>query len=258
MPINFGARPEMRWVAVGDIWVDPSYQRQVAWSHVRKMAREFRWITCQPLTLSLLSRPRGGAHYACIDGQHRLGAAIEADPNVKEMPAYIVTAAEAKQQAALFLAINDSHLRVNNVQRYLAGVAGEDPRMLLLKDVLDRSGVAVWNGGGPKPMQTQSVFMCRRLLERCGSGALTTALRAIGRAWPDHPKAFSEAWIAACTRVAMDLNPTTDELAGVLTPLDPVRTELGARRDGHAEGKTAIAMLQFMVAGKIGKGIANR
>lgn len=174
------------------------------------------------------------------------------------MPAYIVTAAEAKQQAALFLAINDSHLRVNNVQRYLAGVAGEDPRMLLLKDVLDRTSVTVWNGGGPKPMQTQSVFMCRRLLERCGSGPLTTALRAIGRAWPEHPKAFSEAWIAACTRVAMDLNPTADQLAAVLAPLDPVRTELGARRDGHAEGKTAIAMLQFMMAARLSKARGDR
>lgn len=169
------------------------------------------------------------------------------------MPCYIVTAAEAKQQAALFLAINDSHLPVGSVTRYLAGLAGEDPEMLRLKAILDRAGVAVNTVGYPMPMQTMAVFMCRRLVARVGDGALTTALRAIGQAWPTSPRAFSAAWISAVATVARELKPGVDELAALLSGLDPVRTELGARRDGHAEGKSAIAMLRFMLAGRLSK-----
>jgi hypothetical protein len=247
---DFGERPLLAWLPVAQLVVDHNYQRDLRDRHVKKLARAFRWAKCSPLIVAPLPANGQGPRYAVTDGQHCLAAARLADPAVAEMPCYIVAAPSVAEQAALFLAINGERLAVTPVERYWAGLAAGDGRTVALARVLTAAGVEIVPARGyMRPGMTQAVSTLFRMVDRHGAATVTRALTARRMAWPSHPRALGEPWIAAVTRALAAAGggakalARAAELPALLAELDPDKAYAAALRQGRSELKSGAAVL---------------
>ena len=89
---------------INDLFIDQSYQRDLDPPRVAKMAREWNWMACGNLTLSLRVGKDGKNQYAVIDGQQRLAAIRIA--GYKEAPCRVYVDLTETQEAELFEILN--------------------------------------------------------------------------------------------------------------------------------------------------------
>lgn len=75
VPFDPGPRPELTWLPVGRLDIDPAYQRAIDTRRsqrlIGKIAANFRWAAFQ----AILAGPSGPERWLIIDGQHRVAAA---------------------------------------------------------------------------------------------------------------------------------------------------------------------------------------
>jgi hypothetical protein len=100
-----GAKPDLYWLPVDKLDVDPAYQRtldtKASQKLIQKIADGFRWISFQ----AILATPVGkadGKRWLIIDGQHRVAAARQC--GIAHVPAVVVAEASQQEQAAVLSA----------------------------------------------------------------------------------------------------------------------------------------------------------
>lgn len=136
---DFGATPELRWVDVGKIVVEPSYQRAVAdrgLRNIRQICQNFRWSRFAPVILAA----RSDGLFAVIDGQHRTIAALTL--KIAKIPAQIV-AVDARERADAFSYINSAVTALSPMAKYHAAVAAGDETARLAEHALAQAGARV-------------------------------------------------------------------------------------------------------------------
>jgi hypothetical protein len=71
-PIDPGAKPELKWIDVAKLYVDPEYQREAGSKaskrNIEYMRLNFSWAFFGALVVCYIKEKK---QYAVIDGQHR-------------------------------------------------------------------------------------------------------------------------------------------------------------------------------------------
>lgn len=136
-PASLGPAPDLRWLPIEQLRVDPAYQREITprgQSHVRKIAEAFDWRLFSAVVVS----PVPGGFFAIIDGQHRTTAAALCGQD--SVPCQIIQA-DPVMQARAFEAINGRKINVTRDQRYKAALAAGDEGALRVERLTRAAGI---------------------------------------------------------------------------------------------------------------------
>jgi hypothetical protein len=202
-PPSFGAVPDLRWIDVSLLSVDPAYQREIRADgarNVRRIAEGFEWVKFSPVIVS----PVPGGRFAVIDGQHRATAA--ALLGITSVPCQVVVA-DQDTQARAFVAINAGTTRVLKLQIFAARVAAGEPEAVAITAAA-RAGVKLLRSAKAKqyqrPGETMAVGAVETIFRAGGRELLIVTLRAIRAATGDAGGAIDAAYIRAVGVVLHD------------------------------------------------------
>lgn len=174
-----GPAPQLTWLPVATLRVDPAYQRPITQqgrANIAKIVATFRWNRFAPIVVS----PIAGGLYAIVDGQHRATAA--ATLGFETVPAQIILA-DISEQAAAFAAINGAVTRVHGQALHKAAAAAGDAVACRIERVAAAAGVKVLAYPvaelNQAPGETMAIGALREAIEAHGEDAVVTALRAV-------------------------------------------------------------------------------
>lgn len=224
---EIGQPPKLEWVDVTLIDVDQNYQRELDGRKVETMLGEFHWDHFGAVVLA--AQPSG--RFTVTDGQHRVKVA-RLHPQISKIPATIIGRQGTAAEAENFLKINRNRKAVTPIEKFWAGVAAEDPRVMRVQKVLASANCEVAPDSGTyKPHMTNAVSAIERAIDLYGEKAVRRALTTVRSTWPTNAKALRGSLITALSRI-LEMNPDLDEarLVKVLRPKS--YNEMTA----HAEG----------------------
>lgn len=120
-----GLRPSLENHRIGDLNVDPAYQRSIeggqSKSLIRKIAMFWDWALFHPLSVA---RRADGSLWV-IDGQHRLAAA-RLRRDLYDLPCVVGPSRSLADEAASFVAMNIQRRAMTKLDLFKAAVAGEN------------------------------------------------------------------------------------------------------------------------------------
>jgi hypothetical protein len=134
---DLGPAPELVWVAPTDLYVDPTYQRDVSERSnklLKKIVKGFAWNRMKPPIGA-----RSGVQIHLIDGQHTAIAA--ATLKIPLIPVFVVAADALAERAQSFVAHNTDRVTVAPLQVYRALLAAGDPDALVCEAVVQKAGI---------------------------------------------------------------------------------------------------------------------
>jgi hypothetical protein len=218
-PADLGAVPILQWVAIADLVVDESYQREIRGAgrkNVLAIAGAFQWIKFSPVIVS----PVAGGKFAIIDGQHRVTAA--ALIGITDVPAQVVVADRATQARA-FTAINASATRVSTLQIFAARLAAGDEVAVAVAACCAAAGVVPLRYpkgmSDLKPGETLAVGALEAVFRAHGRDVLELALRCIRETKNDLVGAVNATAVKAVA-VALAEAPHALPVAAVIRAFD--------------------------------------
>ncbi len=182
-----GERPELQWLKIARLRIDPSYQRDIGRRgalNILAIAPAFRWAKFAPVIVA----PIGEGLFSIVDGQHRATAA--ALRGFESVPCVIIAADDA-EQADAFVAINANVTAMSPLQLHAARLAAGDKAAVSLTDVCLEAGVTVCRYPVPankiKPGETLAVAMLQAQLDKYGRDILIAALSCITKTRKGNP-----------------------------------------------------------------------
>lgn len=174
-----GAAPQLSWLSIDLLVVDPAYQREISSSgrkNIRQIAEDFRWTRFSPVIVA----PVEGGRFAILDGQHRTTAA--AMIGIDSVPCQIVFATPG-EQAEAFTAINGATTRVHNLALYRAALAAGDAEAARIANVAARATVKILSSPTTelkqKPGETMAIGALKEAIRAYGDEATILALRCV-------------------------------------------------------------------------------
>lgn len=196
--MNTGEEPELAWIALDRIFVDPSYQRPLKPRRVQQILRDFTWA--QFGAVMLVAREDG--RFAVYDGQHRFEAAVK-HPAISSVPSVIVVLDQAYEEAQSFLGVNVNRSAISTVEKYWAGIEAGDDKMMQICAVLDEAGCEVVPLGTKSPAsnRTSAITAVERAIAAYGDAAVTNACATLRQAWPKDSNALNGTMIQALARL---------------------------------------------------------
>jgi hypothetical protein len=181
-----GSLPVLQYCAPDQLKIDDSYQRTLdagpSQSLIRRIAVHWDWSLCQPL---IVARRADGGLYV-VDGQHRLAAArLRGD--IWQLPCVVASYRSAAEEAASFVAINQSRRPLNRMQIFKAALAAGDQEAATIQAALNFAGLRI--GTSPDlTVQKPGAITCLRGLEDClrsyGKDVLGWSLQALAKSYP--------------------------------------------------------------------------
>ncbi len=136
-----GRKPELAWLPVGKLSVDPKYQRNTSTPRsknlIAKISEGFRWSR---FGVALVVKRGGGWHV--IDGQHRVEA-CRLRGDIPHVPAVILPHATVEEAAADFVAINRDRVNITPLAVHAAMLTAKNPQALATARVCEAAGVTI-------------------------------------------------------------------------------------------------------------------
>ena len=204
IPDNTGPAPDLRWLPIKDLIVDPRYQRDIARSgvgHIRRIAQSFDWRLFSCVIVS----PVPGGLFAIIDGQHRVTAA--ALIGIDTVPCQIIQA-DAQQQAQAFAAINGNTVKIRAEERYKAALAGGDADALRVRRLCEAANILLLTSNpsskARKQGETTAHSAIRELTSSLGDQDAIFALRCLRAAAGTDAHALKTGVIRAALQIFED------------------------------------------------------
>ena len=178
-PSSLGRPPRLEWVAIADLVVDSTYQREITArgrKNVRHIATEFSWAMFSVVVVA----PIGSGKYTIVDGQHHTTAAALC--GIEKVPCAIIEANRATQARA-FKAINGNVTKTHTLHLHHAGVAAGEPRALAIAAACAKAGVTIHRNPTQqqllKPGETCVVSTIARAIDRFGEASTVFGLKTI-------------------------------------------------------------------------------
>ena len=178
-PRERGAVSQLQWVALADLRIDRSYQRDLtaeSRKRIHAIAAEFDWSCFTPVIVAAIE----GGRFAVIDGQHRSLAALLI--GVELVPAMVVVADRARQ-AKSFAAINGNRTRMSAAAIYRAALAAGDETAVAVDRLARECGARVLtyqlSSDKLKPNECASPAEVVRLYAGFGAEVLRAAFLAV-------------------------------------------------------------------------------
>lgn len=176
-----GLRPSLENHRIGDLNVDPAYQRSIeggqSKSLIRKIAMFWDWALFHPLSVA---RRADGSLWV-IDGQHRLAAA-RLRRDLYDLPCVVGPSRSLADEAASFVAMNIQRRAMTKLDLFKAAVAGEDSEAGAIMAALAQAGLSVAphnNFSAWKPGMLANIGGLENAWRRHGGRVTRTALRAL-------------------------------------------------------------------------------
>lgn len=154
-----GAAPMPRMVALADLRIDGSWQRDLRnknWRAVRAIAREFDWRLFGVLVIG-----EGAEGLVVVDGQHRAHAAALC--GLTEVPA-LVMPMERAEAARAFTALNRARINVTPLHAYFADLVAGDEDAVALDAILGAAGCRMRRHGIVPTLWPAGDVICAGLL----------------------------------------------------------------------------------------------
>lgn len=203
-PRSLGRPPRLEWIGIGNLMIDPDYQRPITRlgaNNIRRIVAGFDWALFAPVLVA----PAGGGRFAVVDGQHRVTAAAAC--GIEKVPCTIIDIGKA-QQAAAFAAVNGNITRLHSLGLFHAQVAAGDAAACAIAAAAAAAGVVV----APYPKQVEKLAPNETLAPRAigrslgafGRPATVIALRFIRASERDAPGALNSPIIVATCAVLAD------------------------------------------------------
>jgi hypothetical protein len=204
-----GPKPELTWLPVAWLSVDPRYQRDTgsrrSLNLIDKIAGNFRWSRFGVASVVSEVAKKGGRFFV-VDGQHRVEAARRL--NLAKVPCVVLPHATVEAAAVDFVAMNRDRVVVTPLHIYHAQLAAGDAQALAIAAVCKAAGVELCRHQVPasqmKPGQTLAVATIAKLVQAGGEKFATRVLAQVAKAGQGVPGAVNAAAIrhAAATGVA--------------------------------------------------------
>ena len=181
-----GMMPSLQYLPPAMLRIDATYQRSMdsdqSRTLVRSIAQYWNWDLCQPLVVA--RREDGGLFV--IDGQHRLEAArLRGD--IAQLPAVVVQYANAADEAASFVQLNQARRPLTKMDLFKAAVASGDSEAVAILAAIGEAGLSVaphFNRTSWKPGMIDNIGGVEACWRRSGPVVTRLALKALGEAWP--------------------------------------------------------------------------
>jgi hypothetical protein len=184
--IEPGMAPQLRWIEIEKLAVDPAYQREIGKTgqkNIIRIACEFEWARFSPVIVAP-SKER----FVVIDGQHRTTAA--ALRGHKKVPCQIISA-DQRKQAAAFAAINAVVTAMSPMQLHAAKLAAGDEEACRLHQICEECGAVVLRypikHAEQKVGETMASGALYQALKLYGEPALRAALTSVTRTRDGNP-----------------------------------------------------------------------
>jgi hypothetical protein len=219
-----GPKPEMDWLPVARLSVDPRYQRAIETKRSRaliaRLVEKFNWSAFQ----AIIATPNGEA-WLVIDGGHRVEAArLRGETHV---PAVIVQAPSLADQARIFVSTNQNRVAMHTMAIHHAKVAAGDEKALAVKALCDELGLTIpRNPQGAKylkPGETMAIGSLGRVIADYPLADVLLGLGAVVKAYREKPMFLRAALLLAAVAVTHNADepaPYAQRLAAFLGRTD--------------------------------------
>lgn len=178
-----GSPPTLEWRPCTELQIDPGYQRSILQANsqtlIRRIAQFWDWGLCQPLAVAR----RDDGTLMVVDGQHRLEAA-RLRRDIAHLPCVITSYANAGDEAAAFVALNQQRRPLTALDLFKAAVAAEDEAALAILKLLKDNGLSVaphMNYISWKPGMVSNIPGIKRSYRVHGPKTTSAALEALSR-----------------------------------------------------------------------------
>lgn len=205
-----GPRPQLFWLPVESLRIDPAYQREIdqgGRKNILRIVDAFAWRKFAPV---IVARGEGGVYHV-IDGQHRTTAALMR--GIAEVPCMVIEGAQPRDCAEIFAAVNGTVTQLKIHALYRAALKGG----IAWATAIDRCCKATgWEAMAynvsrakmTKPRQIAAIGTLRKIVERQGEEKLLAILSLLA-AVADHRQEIEDllrqghrkTYIAATLRV---------------------------------------------------------
>lgn len=180
MKTDYGQKPELAWLPVAKLSVDPKYQRDTGSTRsrhlIKKIIENFRWPRFSAV---LVVKHKTGWHV--IDGQHRVEAARGLA--ISHVPAIELPHSTPAEAAADFVAINNDRVSVTAYHIHYAMIEAEEPTALAIERICKAVGVSICRYPTPssklKDGQTLAVGTIKRLVVKGGEAVALDVMKAV-------------------------------------------------------------------------------
>ncbi|MGN6270903.1 MAG: DUF6551 family protein [Sphingomonas sp.] len=213
-----GHRPVLQFCRLHELNVDHSYQRSIAngtsRTRIRRIAREWDWDLCQTLVVS--RRPDDSLWI--VDGQHRqAGATLRGD--IYDLPCLIHTYPGVAEEAAHFVALNQSRRPLSAMDMFNAAIASGDRAALSVMLLIEGAGLSLashTNFTAWKPGQVSNIAGIQRCYKVHGSDLTRRALKALADAYPGQVLRYGGTLFAGIAGALVELGGGVDSQLLVL------------------------------------------
>lgn len=251
---DLGVRPRVVWLDLSLLTIDKTYQREISKqgaAHVNRILLSFNWNHYQPIVVS----ERDDGTYAVIDGQHRLEAA-KRHPLIDSLPCYIIDAADAAKQAAIFVAVNSRRIALTSLQQFHAAVAARQPEAMSAAALCSDAGVTILKSPPSYDIPPRSIispFTLLKMVRQVGRPAVATAIKVLAETHPTTLNAFRSPTIAALCRVVADPKIDVAKIRAVLAAIDLARFYDDTRNGRVTSGGTLETSAERVLRDRLAK-----
>lgn len=231
---------------VGDLQVDPAYQRELNERRIRKYKVDFK-----PIQLGIIevSRRDDGTMFV-VDGQHRVALVKQLFGPNAQLPAQVYEGWSLQQEAERFGYVNKERVQVTPLAAYKADRAKGAEDVRIIDRTLSAVHVRVSEQAGDGTVQC--VTELRSAVARYGENGLWNGVHLIHAVWGPVRDAYrtsivaSACWVLHTYGTAIDLAILTESLKQQYYSALTLYKRAQSRRDEHG-GDVTLNVSTIMV-----------
>lgn len=181
------SRSHFRWVPIGNIRVDPRYQRTLQRKKIVQMAHNWNPDKFGAIVLSL----RDDGFFYMIDGQHRWEALNLIENKPADVWAQVFKGLTLQEEAQLFHDLDSERDNLTPGASFKALVVAEDPVAQGIQRAAAKAGMTADYDKGPTPGNVRAFETLKAIYRRQGEAGLARILTICHSSWPDNAQAAS-------------------------------------------------------------------
>lgn len=232
-----GKGPELAWLPIDRLDVDPAYQRSVESTRskhlIAKVAQEFRWAR-----FGVVLAAKNGDRWTVIDGQHRV-MACKLRGDITHVPSVVFPQTTVAEAAADFVAVNRDRVAVNPLSIHKAMLAAGDPRAKEVETLCTVNGVKICRYPVPanklKPGETLALSTILSMVRNFGPTVAGRVLRLLARVYDGQSGRINADYIKAVLKVVTS-GVADDNVEVVLRTYPQASINEAARRIQSVDG----------------------
>jgi len=173
------------------IIVDHRYQRAEKTSLIAAISSNPKWEFFGALVL--FERDGKPDAYYCADGQQRLRGVMGAEEPPKEVPATVFTVPALRDEAAIYVQINEFRKALRPLEKHQGKVVAKDAAALSVERATNAAGFSIGQSASARTIEAPSALYYAH--NALGEQGLVQLLTVVRDAWPDDKRATSSSFI---------------------------------------------------------------